>query len=464
MATSLSSLFFWAGLALTFLTGFLNLGIIAIDDYNHGFAVMIPAQNPIALSSLTSGVHPYLPKFLLRAIAQFFYGLGISDPLWQLRCSLALLGTGVYLSLQACVRQVFPTGSLERVIAIFLVGFYFLLPLFSTRPLIETLCLPLLTWSGVWVGDYAATGKKRGLIYGLFFLATASLMRFQAGVCALGLVALILYRKNWKDLGLFLIASGVLFLATGVPDIFFRGRFHDLLWTYVNYNLSFAGAHFGKMPFYTFLVLIIALSLPPTFISRYRGLNWISAYRRLIGPVLYVVVFVVAHSLSPHKEDRFIVPILPLYLFALVPLAAYLWRKGSTWRRAWFLGANLVLLVLTCSNTTQNNLISLAKWVSTHPETGAVDSLNGSLVFFPQAFLLQSIEWTNHSAAQVYSNQSCDRLAVVRRDVPLPADWGRHFRQVAVFNPGWIDGLLAELNPKNARRGALVGYIPLACP
>ena len=453
---------FYGGIALAVLTGLSNLGIIAIDDYLHGFANMIPAQAPLNAADVFGGIHPILPKLLLRALAQVPYSLGVADPFWQLRIALGVLGAIVFLIQFYAARVLFGL-SREGDFAAFMLAFYFALPLFSTRPMIETVCMPLLTLSGAYAARYGRGDSRAYLLLALLFVVLASLMRFQAGVCFFVLPCLVFWQKRREDWGVFLLCVLGAFVLSGLPDVLYRGQFHGQLREYIRYNMAFSGEHFGRMPFYVFFVLAFALTLPPAFLSRYQGMDWKKTYRGMGAVLGYVLVFLVAHSLSPHKEDRFIVPVLPLLLFSLVPMAVWLWDHGSVWRRWYFLGLNGFLLLLTCTNVPQKNLIGLAAWLSSHPEVRQVDYVNQSLIFHPQAFLVDKRDWNSRGGWKEYENTDCSRPVVVRSDISIDETWHSRFREITRFEPGWIERALVRANPKNARRGPLVLYIPRSC-
>jgi hypothetical protein len=386
----------------------------------------------------------------------------VEDPVSQVRWALCFLGIAVFCLQFWAASRFFRQGTdRERQIGYFLVSFYFALPLFSTRPMIETFCMPLLTLSAVWGAQYQRTRHLKYLVSALVFLAAASMMRFQAGVCWLGLFCLVAGQNRWKPWAALIAISAGLFVLTGLPDLAFSREFHHQLRSYVGYNLQFSGEHFGRMPFYVFFVLALALTLPPTFLARYRDFPWKKFWACYWVPASYFIFFLLAHSATPHKEERFIVPVLPVFLFCLVPLAAYLWNAGR-WRKIWFLSLNSFLLVLACSSPAQKNLLSLTEWLNAHPEIQAVDSVEQALVFFPQAFLRRPIQWAAHHQAD-YQNMSCDRLTLVRSDHPSSVSWESRFKQVARFEPAWVEQLLVWANAKNARRGPLNAYLPLHC-
>ena len=93
-----------------------------------------------------------------------------------------------------------------------------------------------------------------------------------------------------------------------------------------------------------------------------------------------------------------------------------------------------------------------------------VDSLDHSLVFYPQAFLTKPVHWTNDQSWRSYHSSDCARVAVLRSDISTDEDWKKRYVPVATFRPGWIEQALVKANPKNARRGPLIAYAPAACP
>lgn len=453
------------GLGLVLFTGFFNPGIIAIDDYENGFSEMIPAQNARPFSTvLQSGIHPVLPRAILSSFTRIALAMGLTHPFSQLQFALILVGLLCFGLNIAATRRLFSDApdAMALTFAYFLICFHFAMPLFSTRPMIETLAMPFLTWSAVVAAGYANHGSRSSLLGATALLALASMLRFQSGICGAALFFLVAYRRRWSDAVLLALAASGLFFLTGLLDYFVQGRFHGQLIAYCIYCLR-AGEIFGKMPFYVFLLLSVALTLPPTFFAHYPGFKWKKAYRPLLAPLLYFVVFLLSHSLSPHKEERFLVPVLPLLLFLLVPAASYLWKNGQRWRRYWFLGTNSALLVLACANVPQRNLIGLSRWLAEHATIVRVDSMDRALVLRPQAFLLRPIAWADAEPAD-YAHQDCQRVAIVRWDLVLDGKWETRFREVARFEPAFVESLLVKLNRHNARRGPLRAYLPIGCP
>jgi hypothetical protein len=183
--------------------------------------------------------------------------------------------------------------------------------------------------------------------------------------------------------------------------------------------------------------------------------------------LLYFVIFVLAHTLSPHKEERFFVPVIPLFLILLTPLAAYLITAArQRWRVIYFVGLNAILLFFTSVNVPQWNVISMALFLDHNPEIQSVAALDDSVGFFPSAFLRRSVAIHSVSRAQLTlpPPQNCGELVVIRFDKRDAIPSLHDYEKVASFSPGFPEDLFVKLNPKqNTRRGPLDAFLPRAC-
>ena len=472
---------FLGGLLMYLATAVVNIGFIALDDYESGIAPVVPAQaqNPAEFIRGSDFRSP-IPTLTLLGISKVAYFLGVEDPANQYRVVLAVLalfsfGMNAWFGAKH-FRLAQPRENLYQAVVLFLVGFYFLCPLFMTRPMIEALAAPFLTASSYFACAYFKEkeniAKRLGQLLGaLFFLTLASLYRFQAGVCLLALILTVLAARKPRDLFLLFRTGAILFIATGLLDWALKGGFHTTLMAYLRFNLANSSS-FGTSPFYMFLLLFLGISLPPVFLSRYRNLNWVEEYLPLLPAVLYFAVFVLGHSLIPHKEERFMVPILPLFLIVLTPLATYLFRahqtgQGSKWRLRYFLFFNFLLLGLASFNIAQNNIVGMARFIHRHPGITSVLGIEDTLVLFPRAFILHSItdRPINWEELKSVSGTGCHEVLAVRHEfaartlATLPS-----FHTIAEFQPGFLEALAVKLNPRhNARRGAIELMAPKSC-
>lgn len=460
----------WTGLSLLALvlfalTGFWNIGIIALDDYAQIIAWMVPAQD-INLDELiaTSGFRSPLPPLMLVAVTKALHSMGVQSPILQLRIVLMFLGMlNVAVGIFAA-RRLFAGREKLALLAALLWSFYFVMPLFLTRPMIESLCTPYLVLSALFATFYYRTGRVADIGWATFFLVVASLFRFQAGVCVLALAATLVLRFRWQALLCAVSVGAVGVWVTGYVDLVLKGGFHTSLFQYVEFNRAHSSA-FGVTPFYTYLLLFVGLSFPPVLVNRYSKMDWKAAYKPLLPWMMYFVVFLVVHSMIPHKEERFMIPALPFFLFLIVPMVAYLWEQGKRRRFYWAGALNVVLLIAVVINIPQYNVIGMVQYLEAHDDINSVVSVDKSIILFPEAYLSRDVEISEVGAISKDSQARCDEVYAFRMDklnrldsVDLP------LKRIATFVPGPLEALIVKANPgKNARRGPLHLYGRAEC-
>lgn len=445
-----------AGFLLVASVGFFNQGIIALDDYSEGVARFIPAQHLSFRTNLdTAGIRLPFQSIFLLSLSKLALFLGFISPLAQLRFVLILLGTFVY-SIQTYCAVRFFEDSRKKLIALLFSSFYFLLPLIYSRPLIENMSGAFVTLSAFFAFRFYSCRRGLWLALSVFSIAFASLFRFQSGVCVLAICFLLFLTPGKRRWAIFILSGLFSFLLTGLLDLCLTGTFHRSLWAYLDYNIHHSSSY-GVTPFYTFILLFVGLSIPPVFFSRYKGFKWVEEYHTLLPVLLYFSVFLLAHSLIPHKEERFIIPILVLFLVLLTPLASFFTlNRRQNWRVITFSIVNCFLLFFTSWSTPQSNVISLVLFLSKETSVKRVINYDHSIVLFPSAFSLRSLELIQLSSDQDLKQfkLSCDEVVAVRQDF-LGNQWD-HFKVVQVFRPGFLEALLVKLNPRqNARRGAI---------
>jgi hypothetical protein len=463
---------FLGGLALCLLTAVVNIGIIALDDYEFVISQIIPAQTSdflrIASSfSVRSPIHP----LILAAIARVSYWLGLHNPTDQLRFVLFCIGLFTF-----SMHSIYAVGHFDkgdgwkRETILFLLGFFFICPLFFTRPLIETLSSPFLTLSSCYACWYWRSSKRTDLALALLGVVVASLFRFQTGICVLGLFLTVILKKRLVDLVFLSVLGAIAFYFTGILDSTFTGSFHGALFSYLTYNLRYGAEHYGHQPAYAFLLLFVALTLPPAFVSTYRGLKLKNSYGPLVPTLLYFFLFLISHTAVPHKEERFMVPVLPLFLILLTPLANYFLtqpRGFKNWRVGYFLGVNFILLPLVIFNSPQNNTVGLVRFLDAHPKISRVIAVDSTLTIFPVAFSSRALEMKKLGLQELdeIGELRCGEVLAVRADLKGKADeWLPLLSKMAEFRPGLLERILVWANPKqNFRRDAIELYHPPGC-
>ena len=239
--------------------------------------------------------------------------------------------------------------------------------------------------SGVLLVFYSRRLRFRWLLGALVALTLASLFRFQAGICVPVLVAAPIVLRRRRDLIPLAAAGAFLFACTGWLDFLMRDSFHASLRAYLSHNID-AGTDYGVSAWYNYILLLLGASLPPLLFSRFRNFPW-RDYRELWPVIAMTSLFVLAHSAVPHKEDRFMVPIFPLYLALLAPLAAHLFaRRPKSWRSFAFVLINATLIALLVGTPSQNNAIAMVRFLGERPSIRYLWALAGSLKVYPVAY------------------------------------------------------------------------------
>ncbi|MCB0403718.1 MAG: hypothetical protein KDD51_02965 [Bdellovibrionales bacterium] len=455
---------FGVGLVLYLVAPWLNPGFVALDDYTSLTEFFVPAQNQnVAKIIENSEIRSPIPRLMLFAISNSLWKLGIEDPFLQYQIVLTVLALFSFFIFVFCACRLYGSRPDWLRWALFFVGSFYLCPFFFSRAMIESLSAPFLALSATCAVEYDQNSRPSSLVKSLIFLGIASTMRFQTGVCVFAIAMLPGRRyRHWMVLA----GTGLLlFLLTGSVDAWLRGSFHQSLFSYVNYNLHHSSSY-GTTPFYTYLLLWMAVLVPPTFISRYRNFSVRERYRGLLPLWTFFTVFLVSHSLIPHKEERFMVPILPVLLLALVPVTEGLFSRNP-WRRNYFLLLNGFLLVTTLVSTPQQNALELVKFLNRRPDLSVLYDYEGSVVPYLSAFLKYPVRHIrlDPSNAELWHPENCQSVTAVRWD------WtqrlfarGQTLRPLAVFKPAWPEALFVRLNPlRNSRRGPITLYQPPEC-
>lgn len=163
------------------------------------------------------------------------------------------------------------------------------------------LALAVLLWLD---GD-----RRRMLLAGLL-ASSAIFLRYQSGLVTIGLLVALLASARRRQ-ALAFIAGGATGLLGGelLDWITWGAPFHSLL-AYLRYNLG-KSATYGVSSWSYYLETVWS-STGVSCLAIAAGL--IAAWYRARALVVVVVAFVVVHSFVPHKEYRFLMPVVPLML------------------------------------------------------------------------------------------------------------------------------------------------------
>lgn len=269
---------------------------------------LYPTLEPIPQghSLLYPGIH-YL---LLSA----FEWLGIFDPkskMLLIRLIHALFSLYViYFSYKIALK--YSNQKIAQTVGLFIAITWFM-PFMSVRNMVEMACIPFLVW-GTWV-LVKNERQKNGVLpyfYSGLILGIAFSFRFQTLVFAGGAGLVLLFRKQWKET--FIFGIGIL-----LSIAFFQGIIDLLIWKrpfaelteYIIYNIQNRN-EYGVNNYYMYFTLLIGMVIPP--LGLYLFFGWFQTIKKF--PLLFwpTFLFFIFHTVFPNKQERFILPIITLYI------------------------------------------------------------------------------------------------------------------------------------------------------
>lgn len=230
-------------------------------------------------------------------------------PLGTVRWTYAVLGAFSLLSVPAIFLLTTPYfGARAGRNAAWLVAIFPLMPRISTLALLNVVCLPLLTFG------LALVLHRRSpiaLTLGSLCLALSALLRFQLGLVFLALVCAFLWQRERRSEFPWLVAGGALGALVEAAIDMHAGRapFATIL-SYLEFNAQHS-SQFGASSPLTYVTFFVLATLPPLGFVLYRPL--LAAARRAPTLTWIFLVYLVVHSMVPHKEERFMFSALTVF-------------------------------------------------------------------------------------------------------------------------------------------------------
>lgn len=343
------------GMVLRTLTAYFDYGPFALDDYLHG---LIPAY---LLENYGEHLLPeYRSWFLVWMLSAFLKlcsSFGISDSLTQIRIMLTGLGAISLTAIIGCYLYVKNFDNRRfQLAALYLVSIYPLMLLVSTRAFGEAVSMSFLLF-GIGISENARFNKKSlSFVIGMIILGIACLLRFQVAVFWFA-YAICLLIMNWRYfLPKILISGVIVILLQVIIDLSSSRTVFSTIIAYLQANEGGA-AGYGVTPWYSTWLLILAFILAPFSLPLFK--NFKSLLRSHWVIFIPFFLFVLAHSLVPHKEERFMFPIVGVELIFL----AWLWMSNyqknlSTKIFNWTIGGlGTVALFVVCFVNFQSGAV-----------------------------------------------------------------------------------------------------------
>lgn len=324
------------------LSAYFVYGPQALDDYKHGVwpAYQFFADLPLDLPDYRS----HLLVWFLSFFAEIASWFGLTTALAQVRAMYFGLGLtslcgiwGTYLYARNFNSRLFSASS------IYLVALFPLMPFVSTRAFGEAVAMSLVAFAfGVLEDERMAGGRRlRPWLTGFLILGAATLFRFHVGLLYFSYIGVLLYKKQWRGFYCSIAAGFVILLAEAAIDVLSDKSPFATLLTYLAENEG-GGAKYGVMPWYNPWLFVLGVSLAPFSLVMWRHTR--SLWERHWPVIVPFLVFVGAHSLSAHKEERFMYPILVLEIWMI----AHLWSASAfdPWARRIYSPAILIISLL----------------------------------------------------------------------------------------------------------------------
>lgn len=237
----------------------------------------------------------------------------------------------------------------------------FVVPIMAVHQFEEALCqVPLL--ASIWIllkQEKQNLFNPISIIFAGVLMGIAMILRFPmisfVGIFTIGLLFQKSQRRYFNAflIGILLVAS-----AQAVLNIFINGEFgysfyRNYSWIFKNPDDLFHTSGYPAGPPWRYILTLLAIFIPPLSIlflySTFRGSKIFS----LIG--ISTFSFFIAHSIIANKQERFLLPIIPVIIILGVAGLSHLksWFISKGWYKAYracwiyFWILNSLLLILT---------------------------------------------------------------------------------------------------------------------
>ncbi len=374
------------GALLRLLAAFFSPGFLAYDDHHVlvDHADRLAAGIPLPQTYQRSFLYPWAVSLVMTAVR----AAGISAPTTEMLIVRLLQATVSLLAIVLVYRILERRADRESaLLGGALVAALFIFPVTSVHQFEEVACqVPLL--AGCWWLVRAEDGRERAAAWGLLAglaIGTALILRFQLLSFVLPLLVLAWFRRP-RDVAPALTAGVLLVLAVqcasnwqinGDPWYSLR-RYYGPVMASPDVLATDAGGYPSGPP-WQYLLTLLWMFIPPFSLLALAAM--VRGGRRLPLFGLPALAFLVAHSLIANKQERFLLPILPV--LALLAGAGFAgvraWFDGHGWSRAyrglwtWAVGLNtLLLLVSVFTYGKKDRVAPLVAIERRHDATGVV--------------------------------------------------------------------------------------------
>ncbi len=352
-----------------------------------------------------------------------------------------------------------------------LLACFWLAPFAAVRDLAEVVCQPPLL-AGLWLAVRGGDRQRPAdLVRAGLWLGLAFTLRFQTAIVPAALAAVLLAQRRVREAAL-LTAGAALsagLLQGGSDWIGYGWPFSSAL-AYLRFNADPVNvAQFPRGPWHQYLGTLAGLLVPPTSLVLLAG--FLLTARRAPRAFWPTFAFLALHSAYPGKQERFLLPVLPLLLVlgAIGAEAVGAWgplrRRPPLWRGlwAWFWVVDLVLLAIFTTDYSKRALVEPLSYLERRGDARAllVDKSQGGPPFVPRFYLgrptpvvLVQPGTTPEQLRDALAAGPAPNYAIIEGDERLPEREARlrsllgPVQPLQAFEPSLVDRVLRRLNPR----------------
>jgi hypothetical protein len=418
-----------------------------------------------------------LLNFLFFSLMKFLH---ISDPQVKMTIMRLILAAWSMITVYCGYRITESLGGKvpARMAGILLALFWFM-PWMGVRNLVEMVCVPFIMLA-FWVLVKPFEKNRPFLAYFIagLFLGLATGIRLQTVFFPIGLGAWLLFSGRFRNL--FGLAAGSVLsftLVEGGIDFFLWGKPFIELYTYATTSFTERNDYIS-LPWYDFFLVLAGMLIPP--VSLFLGWGFIRNWKKYLFIFIPLILFFVFHSWVPNKQERFIVPMVPLFI-VLGSIGWTEFREGSKfwgkhrqllkacWIFFWILNS-AALLVFTFTYSKRSMAESMT-YLSKYPGIVSIAAVDGgnNPEMFPKFYLGQWVGMANEktgdrsldsilTASLKKGRDFAPRFVLFTTDSDLDSlviRTRKYLPQLVYeteIKPGFIDRLVRWLNPINRNK------------
>jgi len=440
-------------------------------DYNDWLPWSPHNHGPTGHNFFYPGLH-----FLIFTLLNW---IGISDPQSKMFVIRLLHGLFSLLTVYLGYRIVETLDGKKsaRLTGLLLALFWFM-PWMGVRNLVEMTCVPFLM-AGFWmiIRDNASKKIFQSWVLAGIFFGLAVNLRPQTAIFPFAVGLIYLFTKKWKHLaGLAIGSIGCVTLIQGGIDTYLWGKPFIELITYFKVNIADRDLYI-TLPWYNYFLTILGLLLPPVSVFLFFGYvrKWKSYFILFFPTLIYFIV----HSAFPNKQERFILPMIPVFIMAgsmgWTEFVSYskFWLRNKRLEQAswWFFWClNTILLLVFTFTYSKKARVEAMSYLGKYPKVQAIAVIDeeNSPEMMPKFYMNQwpisyneNVDNTTVDAILGFAtakNRPPAEFVLFTGDKkiqPLVVQARRYFPYLmyeTTIEPGRIDRFIHWLNPINKNR------------